>query len=163
MSDTWQACCYQWSHHIKNTDSTLIPEVKQRRAQFVLGWVTAWEYWLPLMFVFHPSFCTLYLCWLTIWSFLTLIWSKVAFRLETQWTFNIWDFSSGGVEIDTIDSCSVDINEQLNTGRTTNNSHLMFRCNTERMKNLPTVFICPEILIVCWGRVQDNCIKYSKM
>ena len=31
-------------YHVENTSSRLIPEVKQRRAASVLGWVTAWEY-----------------------------------------------------------------------------------------------------------------------
>ena len=31
-------------HHVEHTSSRPIPEVKQRRAELVLGWVTAWEY-----------------------------------------------------------------------------------------------------------------------
>ena len=33
-------------YHVEYTSSRLITEVKQRRAQLVLGWVTAWEYWV---------------------------------------------------------------------------------------------------------------------
>ena len=31
-------------YHVEHTSSRPIPEVKQRRAELVLGWVTAWEY-----------------------------------------------------------------------------------------------------------------------
>ena len=31
-------------YHVENTSSRPITEVKQRRAELVLGWVTAWEY-----------------------------------------------------------------------------------------------------------------------
>ena len=37
-------------HDSENTGSRPITEVKQCRAQFVLGWVTAWEYWVQLAF-----------------------------------------------------------------------------------------------------------------
>ena len=33
-------------YHVESTGSRPITEVKQRRAQLVLGWVTAWEYWV---------------------------------------------------------------------------------------------------------------------
>ena len=35
------------SYHVESTGSRSITEVKQRRAQSVLGWVTAWEHWVP--------------------------------------------------------------------------------------------------------------------
>ena len=34
----------QWPYHAEYTSSRPITEVKQRRAQSVLGWVTAWEH-----------------------------------------------------------------------------------------------------------------------
>jgi hypothetical protein len=33
-------------YHVESTGSRPITEVKQRRARLVLGWVTAWEYWV---------------------------------------------------------------------------------------------------------------------
>ena len=33
-------------YHVENASSRPITEAKQRRAQLVLGWVTAWEYWV---------------------------------------------------------------------------------------------------------------------
>ena len=53
-------------HHVENTGSRPITEVKQRRARLVLGWVTAWEYrvlqaflyftFLFFSFLFFPFF-----------------------------------------------------------------------------------------------------------
>ena len=34
-------------YHVESTGSRPITEVKQQRAQAVLGWVTAWEHWVP--------------------------------------------------------------------------------------------------------------------
>ena len=39
--------CRLRPYHVENTSSRPITEVKQRRAWLVLGWVTAWEYWVP--------------------------------------------------------------------------------------------------------------------
>ena len=33
-------------YHVENTRSRPISEVKLRRAQLVLTWVTGWEYWV---------------------------------------------------------------------------------------------------------------------
>ena len=42
----------QRPYHAEYTSSRPITEVKQRRAQSVLGWVTAWEHWVLLAFLF---------------------------------------------------------------------------------------------------------------
>ena len=42
----------QRPYHAEYTSSRPITEVKQRRAQSVLGWVTAWEHWVLLAFFF---------------------------------------------------------------------------------------------------------------
>ena len=45
----WPASSFsQRPYHVENTSSSPITEVKQRWAQSVLGWVTAWEHWVPL-------------------------------------------------------------------------------------------------------------------
>ena len=36
--------CRQRPDHVESTGSRPIPEVKQRRARLILGWVTAWEH-----------------------------------------------------------------------------------------------------------------------
>ena len=48
----------QRPYHAEYTSSRPITEVKQRRAQSVLGWVTAWEHWvlLALLFLFLFTF-----------------------------------------------------------------------------------------------------------
>ena len=38
----------QRPYHVESTGSRPIPEVKQRRARLVLGWVTAWEHRVSL-------------------------------------------------------------------------------------------------------------------
>jgi hypothetical protein len=43
-------CSCQRPYHAEHTSSRLITEVKQHRAELVLGWVTAWEYSVPLAF-----------------------------------------------------------------------------------------------------------------
>ena len=45
----------QRPYHAEYTSSRPITEVKQRRAQSVLGWVTAWEHWVLLAFLFWQS------------------------------------------------------------------------------------------------------------
>jgi len=42
----------QRPYHVENTSSRPITEVKQHRAQLVLGWVTAWERCVPLAISF---------------------------------------------------------------------------------------------------------------
>ena len=42
----------QRPYHAEYTSSRPITEVKQRRAQSVLGWVTAWEHWVLLALLF---------------------------------------------------------------------------------------------------------------
>ena len=44
--------CRQRPDHVESTGSRPIPEVKQRRARLVLGWVTAWEHRVLLANVF---------------------------------------------------------------------------------------------------------------
>ena len=46
----------QRPYHAEYTSSRPITEVKQRRDQSVLGWVTAWEHWLLLANLFSSSF-----------------------------------------------------------------------------------------------------------
>ena len=41
-------------YHVENASSRPITEAKQRRAQLVLGWVTAWEYWVLQTFDYFP-------------------------------------------------------------------------------------------------------------
>ena len=43
----------QRPYHVESTGSRPITEVKQRRARFVLGWVTAWEHRVLLAIVFQ--------------------------------------------------------------------------------------------------------------
>ena len=47
----------QRPYHIEHTSSRPITEVKQCWARLVLGWVTAWEHWvlLAFIFVFDPA------------------------------------------------------------------------------------------------------------
>ena len=44
----WRLEIRQRPYHVENTSSRLITEVKQHRAQSVLGWVTSWEHWVLL-------------------------------------------------------------------------------------------------------------------
>ena len=46
----------QRPHHVENTSSRPITEVKQRWARLVLGWVTAWEHRVPLAMYFCLAF-----------------------------------------------------------------------------------------------------------
>ena len=49
------------SYHVERTGSHPITEVKERRAQSVLGWVTTLEYWVPYAFYpFQKSTCVAY-------------------------------------------------------------------------------------------------------
>ena len=43
-------------YHVENTSSRPITEVKQHRAELVLGWVTAWEYSVLQAFSFNTCF-----------------------------------------------------------------------------------------------------------
>ena len=56
----------QRPYHVEHTGSRPITEVKQRRARLVLGWVTAWEPRVLLIFCFWRAFFGLYfnLSWL---------------------------------------------------------------------------------------------------
>ena len=49
-----RACC-QRPYHVEQTGSRLITAVKQRWAWLVLGWVTAWELHVLLVFFFQRS------------------------------------------------------------------------------------------------------------
>ena len=48
--------CRQRPYHIEHTGSRLITAVKQRWAWLVLGWVTAWEHHVLLVFFFYGFF-----------------------------------------------------------------------------------------------------------
>ena len=50
----------QRPYHVEHTGSRPITEVKQRRARLVLGWVTAWEPRVLLIFCFWRVFFGLY-------------------------------------------------------------------------------------------------------
>ena len=51
----------QRPYHVEYTSSRSITEVKQRRARLVLGWETAWEHWVLLVFFFFFTFQILFL------------------------------------------------------------------------------------------------------
>ena len=55
----------QRPYHVEHTSSRLITEVKQRWARLVLGWVTAWEHRVLLVFFFY--FLPPFFFWRNFW------------------------------------------------------------------------------------------------